>query len=210
MTKLAIALASASLAGVAIAGPAAPVAPAKGPVAPGPVAVDSGLSYNLLEVGWLHTESDFPGIDSGDGVGLSLSYSPFQNFYLAASGAWESLDTVAGSADIWSATAGVGGYIPLTNNIHFVTEVGAAFFGYDNFVTGSDDEVGVYVTPHFRGRWGQFEAHVGAQWVDADFSNEWAGFGRLYYGLTQNLDLAAGVSLGSDETTVNVGLRLRY
>ena len=210
MTKIAIAIASAACAGSVIAGSApvvnsAPVAPAA-PVA----AVDSGISYNLLEVNWLHTEWDIAGLDSSDGVGLNLSYSPFQNFYLTAGGAWQSVDTARDSADLWAANVGIGGYVPVTSNIHFVTEVGAAFYGFDNSPIGSDDESSVYVRPHFRGRWGNVEVHAGAAWTNADITNEWAGFGRVYFGITPNWDLGAGISAGKEEFTVNAGIRLRY
>lgn len=210
MTKIAIAIASAACAGSVIAGSApvvnsAPVAPAA-PVA----AVDSGISYNLLEVNWLHTEWDIAGLDSSDGVGLNLSYSPFQNFYLTAGGAWQSVDTARDSADLWTANVGIGGFVPVTSNIHFVTEVGAAFYGFDNSPIGSDDDASVYVRPHFRGRWGNVEVHAGATWTDADITNEWAGFGRVYFGITPNWDLGAGISAGKDEITVNAGVRLRY
>ncbi|MEN9282870.1 MAG: hypothetical protein RLZZ179_363 [Verrucomicrobiota bacterium] len=177
-----------------------------GPVAP----VASDISYNLLEVNWLHTEWDVVGLDSSDGVGLNLSYSPVQSLYITAGGSWQQVDTARDSADLWTANVGLGGYIPLTSNIHFVTEVGAAFYGFDNSPIGSDDESSLYVRPHFRGRWGNFEAHAGAAWTNADITNEWAGFGRLYFGITPNWDLAAGISAGKNETTVNAGVRLRY
>ncbi len=120
-----------------------------GPVAP----VASDISYNLLEVNWLHTEWDVVGLDSSDGVGLNLSYSPVQSLYITAGGSWQQVDTARDSADLWTANVGLGGYIPLTSNIHFVTEVGAAFYGFDNSPIGSDDESSLYVRPHFRGRW---------------------------------------------------------
>jgi hypothetical protein len=199
----ALAIGSASLT-AGTPGPA-PVAPSA-PIA----AVPSDLSYNLLEVNWLHTEFDTPGLDSSDGVGLSLSYSPINNFYLTAGGAWSSVETARDSADLWMANVGIGGFIPVTTNIHFVTEVGAAFYGFDNSPIGSDNDASLYVRPHFRGRWGRFEAHAGAAWSNIDVTNEWAGFGRLYYGITDNVDLAGGLSAGKEEITFNVGLRLRY
>jgi hypothetical protein len=90
--------------------------------------VASDISYNLLEVNWLHTEWDVVGLDSSDGVGLNLSYSPVQSLYITAGGSWQQVDTARDSADLWTANVGLGGYIPLTSNIHFVTEVGAAFY----------------------------------------------------------------------------------
>ena len=53
-------------------------------------------------------------------------------------------------------------------------------------------------------------AEAGATWSNIDVTNEWSGFARLYFAVAQNWDLAAGISAGENETTVNAGLRFRY
>ena len=99
------------------------------------------MSYNNIEVDWLHTEFDgVANLDSGDGVGARWLYSMTEGFYLSLGGGWQSIDIDSGgSADIWSASVGVGAYYPITNNIHLVGEVGALFYGYDNAPQGYDD-----------------------------------------------------------------------
>lgn len=202
MIKHLITISNLLLAGAMFAGTApAPYTP---PVAPAALSL---LSYNTFEVGWLHSEFDSPLLDSSDGVGAQFSFSPVEHFYLAAGGAWESIN----SSDAWLANVGLGGYVHLGSNIDFVTEVGAAFYGISNGdIIDSDNDGSAYVRPHLRARWGSFETHVGAAWTNLDISNEWAGFARFYLGVMENVDLSAGISAGKDEYTLNVGMRLRY
>ncbi len=206
MTKPILALTSLLMTGSLLAGTAP--APYTAP-APAPEQV-SLLNYNTIELGWIHTEWDNAVLDSSDGASASFSWSPAQNFYLAAGGAWESVDVAGESADLWRANAGLGGYVSLGGGIDFVAEAGAAFYGYDNARSGSEDDASAYAKPHFRGRWGAFETHVGAAWTNLDISNEWAGFARFYVAVMENVDLSAGISAGSEEYTINAGLRFRY
>lgn len=205
MTKTTLALSSLLMTGTLLAG--TPVQPVSAPATEAPISL---LNYNTIEVGWLHTEWDLDGVSASDGVGASFSYSPVQGLYLTAGGAWESVDVLGDSADLWRANAGLGGYISLGGGIDFVAEAGAAFYGIDNWSMGSDDGSSVYAKPHFRGRWGAFEAHAGAVWTNLDISNEWAGFARFYLEVMENVDLTAGISAGSEEYTINAGVRFRY
>ena len=209
MIKIATTIASLSFAGFAVAG----VSPAPVVPAPAPVVQETALSYNNLEVDWLHTEfDDVANLDSGDGVGARWLYSMTEGFYLSLGGGWQSIDiNNGGSADIWSASVGVGAYYPLTSNIHLVGEVGALFYGYDNAPMGYDDnDASAYARPYVRAQWGALELQAGATWSNIDVTNEWSAFARLYFAVAQNWDLAAGVSAGENETTVNAGLRLRF
>ncbi len=205
MIKPILALSSILMTGSLLAGtPTQPYAP------PAPEPAVSLLNYNTIELGWIHTEWDIDALSSSDGAAASFSYSPFQSFYMTAGGAWESVDVLGESADLWRANAGLGGYFTLGGGIDFVAEGGAAFYGYDNARSGSDDGSSAYAKPHFRGRWGAFETHVGAAWTNLDISNEWAGFARFYVAVMENVDLSAGISAGSEEYTINAGLRFRY
>lgn len=203
MNKLNLALASILAAGSALAGPApAPM--------PAPPATSPLLNYNNLELGWVHTEWDSGFLNSSDGAAGSISWSPMQHFYLTAGGAWETVDTTFDTTDLWTANVGVGGYFPLAQNIDFVAEVGALFYGIDNGLAGSEDDASAYARPHIRARWGRFETHVGATWANINVTNEWNGFGRFYFELFENFDLVGGISAGSEAYTVNAGIRLRY
>ncbi len=210
MNKIATTIASLSFAGFAVAG----VSPAPAPVLPPPVVQETTLSYSNFEVDWLHTEfdNDVFNLDGGDGVGARWLQSITEGFYLSLGGGWQPVDgSNGGTVDIWSASAGLGAYYPITNNIHLVGEVGALFYGYDNGPLGLDDnDASAYARPYVRAQWGALELQVGATWANIDVTNEWAGFARLYFAVAQNWDLAAGVSAGENETTVNAGLRFRY
>ncbi|MBP7949851.1 MAG: hypothetical protein KA004_09370 [Verrucomicrobiales bacterium] len=207
MKKLTLNLVALLAAGTALAG----TAPAPAPLPPPPPASGSLLNYNGLELGWLHTEWDSSFLDSSDGAYGSLTWSPFEHLYLTAGGAWESVDTSWDSSDLWLANVGVGGYLSLTSNIDFVTEAGVLFYGVDNSPLGDDNDANIYVRPHFRGRWGRFETHLGATWSNIDdITNEWSGFARFYFEVWENLDVVGGISAGTEEYTINAGIRLRY
>lgn len=208
MKKIATTIASLTFAGFAVAG----VTPA--PMAPPPpvLAQVSTLSYNSLEVDWLHSEFSVANLDSGDGAGARALFSVTDGLYLTLGGGWQSIDTERdATADIWSASAGVGGYYPVTANFHLVGEVGALFYGYDNAPHGFDNnEASAYARPYLRAQWGPVEAQLGATWANIDVTNEWSGFARLYFAVAHNWDITAGVSAGENETTANAGVRFRY
>lgn len=208
MTKPILALSSLLMTGSLLAGtaPAPYTAPAPAP-APEQVSL---LNYNTIEIGWVHTEWDYDVLDSSDGASAAFSYSPFEHFYMTAGGAWESVDVAGESADLWRANGGLGGYVTLGGGFDFVAEAGAVFYGFDNARSGSEDDASAYAKPHFRGRWGGFETHVGAVWANLDITNEWAGFARFYVAVTETVDLSAGISAGSEEYTINAGVRFRY
>ena len=158
-----------------------------------------------------------------DGVALAIEYSPVNNLYVALGGSYNELDasvsfdSISQSVnlgDYWTANAVIGGYIPLTSNIHFVTELGASYIDFLNL----DNAWGVYVTPHIRASFGKFETHLGATYNSNDFaSTEWNGFLRLIYAATPELDLFVTGTLGfsdsdviQDVAGVNAGLRYNF
>lgn len=131
------------------------------------------ISYNNIEALYLYTDLD--GGDSYDGIGARIEYSPMQNLYLAAGGSWNDSDWMEDS----TLSLGIGGYLPLTENIHAVVEGGAIWVNrdYDGYGIISerydldDDDFGWYVRPHLRARWGCLEVHAGAQYVDVGGSD---------------------------------------
>jgi hypothetical protein len=181
------------------------------------------ISYNNAELLYAYTDYDL-GSDSGDGVILRLEYSAWENFYITGGAAYHE----AAEIDLWSLSAGVGGYVPLTQNIHLVGEAGVLWTTWDGpdvwvpdgsadpnagyWDAAEDDEFGWYVRPHFRAKWGCFEAHAGAVYSDygGEFEDEWAGFVKLYYQVSPGWDITAGVTFGEDTTMVTGGARYRY
>ena len=115
---------------------------------------------------------------------------------------------------MWGFTAGVGGYIALTENIHAAADGGLVYYNWDG--TGAnyldDDDTGWYVRPHLRAKWGCFEAQAGATYVDISDSDEWNWFIKVYYQVAQGWDLTAGYSEADDgdADVWSVGVRKRF
>lgn len=205
----------------------------KGVIAP-TIEPESSISYSNFSISKQYASGKFGSfglLGSGgndvdldlDGVALALEYSPVNNLYVALGGSYNEIDGSAdnfglsqsfGLGDYWTANAGIGGYIPLTGNIHFVTELGANYVDFLNL----DNAWGIYVTPHIRASFGKFETHLGATYNSNDFATtQWNGFLRLIYAATPELDLFATGSLGfsdadiaEDVAGVSVGLRYKF
>lgn len=188
------------------------------PPPPPPRAVDvcaSPISYNNVELLYAYTDMD-EGRDSLDGGRLGFEYSPMQNLFFAGSAAYDTADDM----DFWILTFGIGGYVPLTENIHLAADAGVVWESIDiDSSLGSsanngvnEDEVGWYVRPHIRAKWGCLEAHIGAQYMDVDdFEiDEWSFFANLYYQVAPGWDLTAGVLWNDDRTVVTGGARYRF
>ena len=173
------------------------------------------ISYNNVELLYAYTDwDDFDG--HGNGGILRAEYSPFQNFYFTLGGEYHDV----GNVSIWQFTAGIGGYIPLTQNVHLAVDGGAAYYNLDvnSDLSSSlddgfrDDGWGWYVRPHIRARWGCFEIHAGAKYTKVDQADvdEWVGFADLYYQVSPGWDLTAGVEVGDRRTAVTGGARYRF
>ncbi len=217
MKKIATLIATLSLTGMAFAGPVAPMS--KQVVEPAPAACE--INYNTIEVDWIHTWFDDTNLNDGDGVGASFSYNIIDHLYFTGGGAWETWSADFGDVgvdlDVWQANAGLGGYFCILPNVDFVAEGGVVFYGVDNvniddqsFDSLSDNGADFYVKPHLRARFDRFEVQAGATYANIDITNEWVGFAKLYYGLTENWDLAVGGTFGKTASTLNAGVRFRY
>ena len=198
----------------------APAPSGKGAAAPPPVNLCAGpISYNNVEILYANTDFDGSG-DSGDGAILRLEHSLFENFYLTASAQYSDFD----SGNTWMLSAGFGGYMPLTENIHLAADAGILYadWEYDYYLPGttqgssatrytdSDNDTGWYVRPHLRAKWGCLTVHAGAQYSDISESEEWSYFINAYYQIAQAWDITAGWSDGDDTETITAGVRWRY
>lgn len=211
-------------------------------VIPSTVEPEAAIAYNNISI----SEQIMAGKGTGplgadvdsNGVALSLEYSPVKNLYLAAGGSWSDIEASISAiplsldlGDYWTANAGIGGYIPLRSNIHFVTEVG---INYVDSASGDGlgglgglgaaaaniygQEWGFYANPHVRAKFGKFEAHLGANYSSNNLAiNDWTSFLRLLYEVNPHLDLFATGTLGltnnnlvKDLVGVNFGLRLKF
>ena len=195
------------------AGTSAPAPSGKGVIAP-TIEPDS-ISYRNFSLGYLRNSADLGnGLTTGsNGIAAALEYSPVNNLYVAAGGSFSEFRTLGQNDDYWTANAGVGGYIPLTGNIHFVTEVGASYIQG----AGAGNDWGLYVTPHIRAKFGKFETHLGATYNSNDLAlDEWTGFLRLLYEVAPNTDLYVTGSIGLTEDNADsiyglqAGIRLKF
>jgi hypothetical protein len=211
-----------------LAGTPAPAPSGKGMPPPMPVeACPGGISYTNVELMYVYTDPDGGG-DSGDGVNLRLSYALNQSLYIVADAAYNDY----GGADSTQLALGIGGHISLTKNIDLAGDAGVVWVDQETSYAGlDDDDFGWYVRPHFRGKWGCLEAHLGALYVDVDGDSvrvqndntafvsystyswgieQWSGFLDLYYHLNANWDIAGGVVIGEDFNAFRAGVRYRF
>ncbi len=194
------------------------------PAAISPTVAPSDISYNNVSLSWLRQWAQFNPLDvDSNGIALGLEYSPANNFYVAANGAWSDMNfTIPGahmSANYWTLNSGIGGYIPLTGNIHFVTEVGASYAEVGSVAgVGSQNGWGVYVTPHLRAKFGAFETHAGVTYnSNGGALADWSGFLRLLYEVCPSADIFATGTIGLSDSSglddlfgLNLGVRYKF
>ena len=187
------------------------------------------ISYSNFSLEYSYISSDFAGIGGleldGHGVQAGLEYSPIEHLYLALRGGWHDIDVeFAGFAiadfDYWNVNAGIGGYFPITPNIHIVGEVGASYADLSvSGFGGSTDDWGIYVTPHVRAKFGIFETHVGVIYNSNDLAlAEWTGFARVLVEVVPNVDVYVGGTIGfEDDNTafedlygLQAGVRIKF
>lgn len=194
-------------------GKAIPTAPPAAPMDPCAVPI----SYNNVEALYAYTDWDDLD-DHGNGGILRAEFSPFQNFYVALGAEYHEVSDV----DIWALSGGIGGYVALSENIHLAVDGGVYWYNVDGDDDGSssgssgggfdEDDVGWYVRPHIRARFGCFEIHAGAKYTKVDDFDidEWAAFADLYYQVSPGWDLTAGVQWSNERTQVTGGARYRF
>ncbi len=193
------------------------------PAAISPTIEPDEISYNNVSISWQRQWAQLQNIDvDGNGIAAGLEFSPVNHLYLALNGSWNDVEfSVPGASvgsDYWTLNAGVGGYVALANNIHFVTEVGASYGDLDfGNAVGSLDGWGIYVTPHIRAKFGKFETHLGATYNSNDAAlNEWSVFARALFEVCPSADIFVTGTYGLDSGGfddvfgLNVGLRLKF
>ena len=163
------------------------------------------ISYNNIELLYANTNWDGGG-DNSDGVRLNVEYSPMQNVFLTAGVEYATDDY----ADAWLLNLGVGGYVPLTNNIDLAADAGLLYYDVDYDRGGSDSDTGWYVRPHLRAKFGCLTVHAGAMYADVADSEEWSWFANVYYQLNANWDITAGIRDNDEAQTITAGVRYRY
>ena len=195
--------------------------PAPPPPPPDPCA--GPISYNNVELLYAYTDWDNFGGD-GDGGILRLEWSPIANLYFTIGAEYNDFDL----GNIWTLHAGIGGYFPLTHNIHIAADAGVLYsdweIDFDDIKVptpvgdlvddnDSDNDTGWYVRPHLRAKWGCLTVHAGALYSDVgnnDDFEQWSWFVNAYYQVAHNWDLTAGYRGGETADVFTAGVRWRY
>lgn len=199
----------------------APAPSGKGAAMPPPADPCAGpISYNNVELIYATTDSDLG--NSEDGLSVRLEYSPMANLYFT--GAISYSDTDFGNS--FSLSAGIGGFVPLTENIHLAGDIGLLYADFDtcrliqrdtkgnNFICIKDSEsdTGWYVRPHVRAKMGCLEAHAGFEYLDINGEDDWSWYLQLYYQVAPGWDITAGYSQWdqSNQDTFTAGVRYKF
>jgi hypothetical protein len=186
--------------------------PPQMPTAPG---CSTEISYNSFEADWNHTFISEPGFDDANGVGIKLEYSPINQVYLVGEGDWSNSSLDGHDLTGWGVLAGVGGYLPITPNLHFATDLGGIWEGSKLSGDGRVSDGGFYVRPHFRARFACAEIHVGAKFVSMnDFGDRWEVFTDVYYEIAPHIDLTVGAAVNLENSdkdwALKAGARYRF
>lgn len=192
------------------------------------------LGYNSVAVGYSYLDADAGNVDSFNGINLSASYSPIDNFYFfggveysESSGSFEDFTfdrrnfrfrrrNVSFDIENQSFWLGVGGYYPIKDNLHVTlsltllylnTEIDAPNFSDD------DDSFGLTLGPTLRyaiaSCW-EINAGINLNYVDVDEDSDIEdttvsfNFGTVV-DLTNHISLLAGVGYDSEETLMANG-----
>ena len=170
-------------------------------------AANDELSYNYVEANYLDTEIDDLDID-GDGLSLSGSVEIGDSAFLFAG--FGSLDFDRG-VDLDQRTIGLGAHTSISDNVDLVGTIGYVDAELDTPFGDADDD-GYSVGVGLRGKVADaFELEGGISYVDLDDSGDDTTFnfgGRYYF--TETFALGAGVGIGDDVTTWNLGVRLEF
>ncbi|HYF35791.1 MAG TPA: outer membrane beta-barrel protein, partial [Prosthecobacter sp.] len=116
------------------------------------------LSYNYIDGGYRYIDPRGNALDGSHGLGLSVSLGLFNPFFVKAGFNWTSGtggNTVAAAtnADYDFSTISVAGgvFMPITEKLHFLGEVGLIYANLDANALGlSYTDAGIYVRPGLR------------------------------------------------------------
>lgn len=179
----------------------------------------SMLSYNYIDAGYRYVDPKGNSFDGSHGLGATLSFALFQPFFLKATVNWASGsggNTVgaAANADYSLATISVGGgvYMPITQRLHFVGEVGLLYANMDASSSGlSYSDGGVFIRPSLRYQALDFLEVQGGVTVNStsEFDSKVIDLGA-YLRMFPQVDFNLGADIGDQNRTLKAGVRLRW
>jgi len=172
-----------------------------------PLAVHAqGMSYSYVDLGYVETEIDGVG-PKADGFGLRGSGGFAENFFVFAEFADQSIRNI----DIEQLAVGLGGHLPLSDNLDLVGRAGWARAEASGF-GGSIDDDGYLVSAGLRGRIGEYVELEGSV-IHTDFggnSDDTAVAVGGRYHFTQNFAVGAEYQEGDETSTIMAGVRFSF
>ncbi len=212
--------AASAIAGIAPApmdkNPAPPADPCAGPI-----------SYTNIEL--LYERTNFSGRSRDDGNAAVIRYEyGIKDFYLTVDIDRNSYDftatgvrdqTATWTIDQWKARVSLGGHIALQENIHLAGDVGFVYANTEGDRPigatiarrdSSEDDVGWFIRPQLRAKWGCWTLHAGGEYEDIGGDDRWSVFGRVYYQVAPQWDVMLGVAVGDEADVYSGGIRWRF
>lgn len=197
--------------------PAPPADPCAGPI-----------SYTNIELLYERTDFDGNNRDDGDAGVVRFEWGTKQNLYFTFDADRNSYDyttegirdqTASWSIDQWKVSAGIGGHIELTDNIHLSGDAGIIYTdidanrrsgGFFDAQSPDDSETGWFIRPQIRAKFGCWTIHAGGTYQDFGGEDEWTVYGRVYYQIAPKWDLTLGFSTGDEANVYSGGIRWRF
>jgi hypothetical protein len=190
-----------------------------GSTQPGAGGSASLLSYNSIDAGYRYIDPRGNALDGSHGLGLSVSLGLFNPFFVKAGFNWTSGtggNTVAAAAnadyDFSTISLGGGVFMPITDKLHFLGEVGLIYANLDANALGlSYTDAGVYVRPALRYQAMDNLEIQGGVTVNStsDYDSRSFDLGA-YFSVMPQLDLNLGADFGDETRTMKAGVRVRW
>ena len=186
-------------------------------------APETSLSYNRLNVSYVHLESDADDIDvSSNGALINLQVSPVESLYFNIGGTFESAEADDFDIEVESfeGLLGVGTYLPLSDIIHLILGIDGTYgqggvedldFDAWSFTPYVGLRVAVLTNLEIYGSIGysfgevEFDDFDGTE--DIDEANGNIG---IIVGLTDNFAFKAGALFAEDTFGGEFGLQLNF
>jgi hypothetical protein len=190
-----------------------------GEPANGMAAGASMLNYNYVDGGYRYVDPKGGALDGSHGLGATMSFALFQPFFIKGGFNWTSGtggNTVGAAADadysLSTISIAAGAYMPITQKLHFVGEVGLVYANMDASSTAvSYTDAGVYVRPSLRYQALDILEIQGGVTVNStsEYDSKVLDLGA-YLRVMPQLDLNLGADFGDQNRTMKAGVRLRW
>lgn len=179
----------------------------------------SMLNYKYVEAFYKFTDPKRSDMNGSHGLGVALVMDLPTIFFLKGTFAWNSGSgernaKAAANADynLSTITVGGGAYMPITQKLHFVAEVGLVYANFQaDGVNKSYTDGGIYVRPSLRYQlveWLELQAGVTVASTD-DYDSKVVDFGS-YFRVFPMFDLSLGADFGDQNRSFRAGGRLRW